>query len=137
MQLKNCTECGKVFVHPTRKLCNDCVNDIEKDFEKVKDFLWDKDSATIDEVHDKTGVPKKRIIKFIRNGRIMSLGLNFDFDLNCERCGKPISEGNYCQECSHELSEELNPGRKQPKPEKKKPKKDSNSKMYTADRHNK
>lgn len=103
MKIKNCAECGRVFVHPSRDICPLCYESEEEDFVKVKEYLWDKASSSVDVVHEKTGVSKERIIKFIRQGRILAAGLMVELLLACERCGEPITEGQYCQKCRDEL----------------------------------
>ncbi|AZR73905.1 hypothetical protein BBF96_11195 [Anoxybacter fermentans] len=131
MQLKNCIECGKVFVHPTMNICSECYEEEEKDFEKVKEYLWDKASASIDEIHKMTGVSKKRIIKFIKSGRITAGELNFENVLTCESCGEPIKEGRYCKKCSERLFKGLTEGLEEKKVEKSDTRK--SAKMYTAE----
>ncbi len=103
MQLKNCTECGRVFVHPSREICPACYEAEEQDFQKVKEFLRDKAHSSVDDVSDKTGVAKKRVIKFVRQGRLTAEGLDIELFLSCEGCGEPISEGRYCKECRDKL----------------------------------
>lgn len=103
MEIKNCQDCGKIFVHPSRDLCPDCYALEEEDFKKVKEFLWEKSTSTVDDLHAKTGVPVKRIVKFIRNGRIGGAGLKVDLYLSCESCGAPIMEGRFCRNCRERL----------------------------------
>ena len=79
----------------------------EDDFAKVKEFLWDKVSSSVDAVHEKTGVSKERIIQFIRQGRILAAGLEVEILLACERCGQSIAEGQYCKECRDQLIKSL------------------------------
>lgn len=137
MQLKNCHWCGKVFAHATDTVCQDCRIQEEKDFGKVFEFLKNKKNATIDAVHDETGVDKRRIIKFIRQGRLLTAsGQPFEIFVECEGCGDPIREGRLCDNCAQTIREEL----KRPlKKEKKEPRREfrKSGQMYTADRRTK
>lgn len=103
MKIKNCVDCGRVHVHPSRDICPLCYQSEEADFAKVKEYLWDKASSSVDAVHEKTGVSKERIIKFIRQGRILAAGLAAEILLACEKCGEPVIEGQYCEKCRDEL----------------------------------
>ena len=137
MELKNCSECGKIFVHPTRRICNDCYNLEELDFKKVKEFLWKKNKSTVEEVHENTGVSTKKITKFIREGRLNTGNLPFELYLHCESCGEPILEGNYCEACRTKMVRDFGgaaegQAKSQPKPNDATTKR--NSQMFTADR---
>ncbi|MFW6238873.1 MAG: TIGR03826 family flagellar region protein [Halanaerobiales bacterium] len=137
-EIKNCPKCGKLFSYDgVNKLCEVCRQEEETDFQKVKTYLWDNPNATIEEVHEKTGVKRERIIKFIREDRLIAEGLEITFDLECERCGTPIQSGRFCERCKKELVDGFSGDEKENKKSKKK-KKDTEIKqtgeMYTRDR---
>jgi len=73
MELKNCKKCAKVFIRKNRELCDKCYREEEKKYIKVKDYLWDNSKATIDEIHQATGISKNIIRKFVREGRFRRL----------------------------------------------------------------
>jgi ribosomal protein L32 len=52
-----------------------------------------------------TGVSKKRIIKFIKWGKINIEAMNALYP--CEFCGEPISTGRVCSNCKKKLHHEL------------------------------
>ena len=132
MQLKNCRWCGKVFAHPVDVVCPDCRQQEEEEFETVYQYLKKRRNATIDEVHEETGVDKRRIVKFIRQGRLMSdSGKPFDIFVNCESCGDPIREGRYCNRCTKTLQEEVEGLDPQEEPP---PRRRREDRMHTADR---
>jgi len=134
MDLRNCPRCGKIFAYDGKnKICNVCKNSEENEFQKVKDFLWDNPNATIEEVHNATEVERDLIIKFVREGRLVAEGLSFDFMIECERCGTPISSGRYCDKCQETLVEGFHTGPdKKKRPIKKRY--DSKGKMFLQDR---
>lgn len=138
LNLRNCPNCGKLYAKKSgHDVCPVCADSVEEDFKKVKDFLWDNPNATIEMVHSKTEVSRERIIKFIRDDRLIAEGLDLDFVVECERCGKLISHGRFCENCQDELVSGLSSGNKKIK-KKKSPKDDSGSKrMYLYERINK
>lgn len=101
MNLRNCVQCGKVFVYISRNICPECMDKEELMFEKVRDYLKENPGARIMEVNEKTEVPEDKIIKFLRDGRIVSESLGSG--LLCESCGAPISTGRTCAKCREEL----------------------------------
>lgn len=131
MKLKNCKECGRIFSHPSYDICERCRQKEEEEFRQVKEYLWDKKGATIEEVHEATGVERKKIIKFIREGRLIAEGLDVEIFVECKRCGEPILQGNYCSSCLKELEEGF--VNKKQKPLKKK-KRSGKERMYLKDR---
>jgi flagellar operon protein (TIGR03826 family) len=139
VELKNCQECGRVFVHPSRDLCQNCYDAEELDFNKVKEFLWNKMTSSVDEVSEMTGVSTKRVIKFIREGRFNLSGLRVDLTMPCEGCGEPITEGRFCRDCRDRIIDNLSAKDSsrqeyvpEPEPE---PKTKSRGIMFTAERH--
>lgn len=133
MDLRNCPKCGKLFAYNgTNKLCPVCRDTEEEKYQKVKDYLWDHPHATIEQVHKDTGVERELIIKFVRDGRLISEGIDFDFMIECERCGTPIASGRFCESCQKELIDGFAGGKKEKKEENRKSKR--NEKMFIADR---
>lgn len=135
MDLRNCPHCGKIFSYDgTSKVCNVCRNNEESDFQKVKDYLWDNPNATIEEVHTETEVERELIIKFVREGRLLSEGIDFDFMVECERCGLPIPSGRFCNKCQQELLNGFSSNKKKKTDKEDKPAKNANDKMFIANR---
>ncbi|MBF8437850.1 flagellar protein [Halanaerobiaceae bacterium Z-7014] len=135
MELRNCKECGKLFSPvASEDRCHVCRDDEEVQYQKVKDYLWDNPGATIDEVHEETGVDKDTIIQFVKDDRLIADGIDANFFVQCERCGKEIEKGRYCNSCKNELVDGLTKGiaKKKKEIDKKSGKKDQ--KMYTSDR---
>jgi len=106
MNLRNCRRCGKVYAYDGFDLCHDCRMIDEKDFEKVRAYLDENPSADINEISEKTEISTKKIIKFLREGRL-ELKDESNSLLLCERCGKPIRKGRFCEKCTAQLEREL------------------------------
>ncbi|MCK4257403.1 MAG: hypothetical protein KAX49_00400 [Halanaerobiales bacterium] len=104
MELKNCKECRKVFVHPVREICQDCFEQEDKDFEKVREFLQDASTSSIEEIHEHTEVKTKKIMKFVRQGRLNRAGLKVKVYANCQGCGEPVDgDEEYCPACKDRM----------------------------------
>jgi hypothetical protein len=72
----------------------------------IKDLVSDsKHIFHVDELHEKTGIPMKRIIKFIRQGRLQFA--NIGSVLVCESCGEQVEEGRYCSTCKAKMLQGL------------------------------
>lgn len=106
MNLSYCPRCGKLFARGIREVCVACTENIEKEYEKVVEYLRKYRSATIYEVSEATEVSTKQITKFIREGRISTDGMP-NLSISCEVCGKPIREGNMCASCRSKLQRDI------------------------------
>jgi len=114
MGLKNCPECGRLFMDNPAGLCLDCVRQEEKDSDKVGEFLRDKKRATIEEIHEATEVKHKIILKMIKSGRLFG---DVAVYYPCESCNEPISEGRVCTSCRNKILSQVKPVAKvDPKP---------------------
>ncbi|SDN02272.1 flagellar operon protein TIGR03826 [Fictibacillus solisalsi] len=107
-ELKNCPNCGNLFVKHLRVLCDTCYKKEEAMFEKVASYIRKKENrqATLHEVQESTGVPEAKITSFIRQGRIQVAHLPH-FYYECEMCEQLINEGRLCQSCKMEIRTEL------------------------------
>ncbi|OPJ56057.1 TIGR03826 family flagellar region protein [Alkalithermobacter paradoxus] len=107
MELINCRKCGRAFGSVNgEQYCSKCRDDDHDDFIKVRDYLYDNPGATVKEVSEETGVSEKKILKFLKEERI-EIADEANAILSCERCGKSIKSGKYCQKCKTELQKEL------------------------------
>ncbi|WP_425058510.1 hypothetical protein SCACP_31650 [Sporomusa carbonis] len=110
MGLGNCPECGKLYLENTALLCPDCYRKQEADAEKVIEYLKDVDKATLEEIHQATGVKHKIILRLIRSGRIIGNSISYP----CESCGTLIDEGRLCEKCSKNILDQLKPDERPP-----------------------
>lgn len=106
MNIKNCTRCGKIYNYDGFRICPSCRRDDEQDFQKVKEYLYEYPGANISEVEEATGVDSKKIIDFLREGRL-EVGEGSNLVLECENCGVSIRTGRFCEKCASGLQREL------------------------------
>lgn len=137
MTMKNCSECGRIFAHPTSSICQDCKREDERDFEKVRDFLREYKDTDINVVSERTGVSVNKITRYLREGRLLSSGLSSSLNIQCERCDAPIQSGRYCESCKHDLHKDMETTKRETsekKSAKEKGKKKKKERMFIYDR---
>ncbi len=106
VNLGNCPRCGRLFANNFRDICPSCIKGIEEEYEKCLKYLREEKTATIQEVHEATGVSIRQITKFIKEGRI-SVANNPNMMYPCEVCGVLIREGNMCDSCRTRLTRDF------------------------------
>ncbi len=105
-KMKNCSSCGKVFVSINNaRICMDCRAKEEQWERSIVEFVRDHPKSTIAEIVEATGVQEPVIRRMIREGRFVSSGIDLYYP--CEKCGSPISKGQYCDKCQKEMRDEL------------------------------
>lgn len=107
MEVKNCKRCGRIYQYIGGKpLCYDCKEDDEKDFQRVKEYLYEHPNASMSAVSEATDISIATIRQYLRDERlIISDGSLIGID--CERCGASIKTGRYCKPCGAELATDL------------------------------
>ncbi|MGO4888794.1 TIGR03826 family flagellar region protein [Anaerobacillus sp. MEB173] len=107
-QLMNCPNCGKLFVKALREVCNECHNEVEKQFQTVYQYVRKKENrmASMKEVTEATGVPERKITMWIRQGRLQIAQFP-NLAYPCDSCGAPIREGKICVSCKGKLKKDL------------------------------
>lgn len=109
--IRNCKQCGKLFQYTgVSKICPKCAREDEELFKIVKEYLYDHPGANIMEVSEETGVEEDRILRYLRQGKLEISGEGGSLILDCERCGKAIRTGRFCDACAHEIEVELKSG---------------------------
>lgn len=103
--LRNCSECGRVFAYQGRNICNKCLEKEDGDYAIVRRYVRDHPGASVPEVAEATNIDEEKILQFIRDGRLIKRGSTYT--TLCERCGKTISSGKYCENCLRELGAEI------------------------------
>ncbi|WP_425448020.1 TIGR03826 family flagellar region protein [Dethiothermospora halolimnae] len=134
MELKNCKKCGRIYAYDGYDSCSRCRQSDEEEFRRVKEYIYEHPGATIHEVSEETEVSKNKILKFLRAGRLEIKGDDANLILDCERCGKSIKTGRFCNQCTAEMQREFKSAvapKKSPENERKKREDD---RMYIAKR---
>lgn len=103
--VKQCRQCGKLFQSLGSGMCPDCVEEVDRCFKVVKNYLYDHPDANVFEIARDTGVGEKMVLSFLKEGR---LSINAtEGILLCEKCGIPISAGRFCSKCQNMLASAL------------------------------
>jgi len=105
MNIIQCTFCKKPFQTLGRKICGECLEQIDKDFITVRDYIYEHKNTDMDKVSEETGVSKQIILYLLKEGRlILDDESGGGGVLRCEVCKKPISSGRLCRDCKSKVS---------------------------------
>jgi flagellar operon protein (TIGR03826 family) len=108
-EITNCPRCGSLFLKTKfRDVCEKCYQEEEKLYDKVYKFLRKRENraATVSRVVEVTGVDEELIYKWVRKGRLKpAVFPNMGYP--CDNCGKIITKGKLCQDCSNQLQKDL------------------------------
>ena len=113
MNATNCPRCGRVFVRSTKSICDSCVKEEEANFERVRAYVKEYPNRPIKEVSDECEVPVKRILQYVREGRI-DASPGIAANITCSKCGKPVMKGNMCEKCAVNLNMQIVGMKKEP-----------------------
>ncbi len=107
MNLANCSRCGRVYtlVPGGRDLCPACIKEEDDNYLKIFHYLSTRPSATAQEIAQATEVDIKEIYRYVRENRLRLV--QGDTGLRCESCGMPVSQGKMCENCTKNLSKEI------------------------------
>ncbi|MCR5650334.1 MAG: hypothetical protein K6F86_04065 [Lachnospiraceae bacterium] len=117
MPVLNCRKCNKIFstLAGFNTVCPECRKKDEEDFKRVKSFVWDHPGVTVDEAAEICNVSPKDIKEWLREERLsLADGSVADF-LTCDRCGKPILKGRFCEKCKADMVTDLKHATEKPK----------------------
>jgi len=99
IQYKNCKRCGKPFsTILDYNICPDCTKEEERRFQRARDFIFDNNSAKMDEVIEFCNVTRTELTRWIREERLV-LAEDSPLLLPCENCNTPIHGGRFCYAC--------------------------------------
>ncbi|MCL2616816.1 MAG: hypothetical protein FWD96_04135 [Defluviitaleaceae bacterium] len=103
MNVKNCPECGKMYMQNSFGMCDACRLGEEAGFQAIKDYISEHPNSTVIEVSQETGVRINRIMGYIREGRLMATP-GMASDITCRSCGKAVEKGNFCDSCTVKMN---------------------------------
>ncbi|MCL2618022.1 MAG: hypothetical protein FWD98_03095 [Defluviitaleaceae bacterium] len=107
MNVKNCPSCGRMFV-PTSssKVCDPCKHSDEAGFNSIKEFIEEYPNSTMGEVSNATGVSIKKILNYVREGRLVATETMMT-EIGCKSCGQPVKTGNFCEDCALKMNKDI------------------------------
>jgi len=106
--VRNCKKCGKIYSHlGGPPLCPACRKEEEDDFKRVKEYLYENPGASITQVSTELNISIEKIKRFLREGRLEITNEDGNLLLECEKCGKSIKSGRYCEACEREMTARL------------------------------
>ena len=123
MDVRQCKMCGRLYQFIRTRYCIDCADKIDRMFIQVRDYLYKHPRADIQEIAERTKVPERSVLDFLREERLVIDMREGSGSLKCEQCGKAIGSGRYCSGCQQELGKAMASQLPQstPDPMKKKP----------------
>jgi len=107
MNIVQCQFCKKPFVSISGRICPECLEQIDKDFITVRDYIYEHKHSNIDIIAKETEVAKQIIIHLLKEGRLIIDSPDGDGLLVCEMCKKPINTGRMCKECMGKVSSSM------------------------------
>ena len=64
--LRNCSECGRLFAYQGRDICSRCLEGEDEEYMVVRRYVRDHPGASVFEVADETGVEEEKILQFLK-----------------------------------------------------------------------
>ena len=105
MEVKNCKNCGRLFNYiggAYKSLCPACIDRLEEKFQEVKKYVEEHPGAGMNEISEELDVSTKQIEKWVREERLCFAD-DSPIGLECEKCGKMIKTGRFCDLCRVEM----------------------------------
>ncbi len=134
MEVRNCKRCKRLFNYTDRsKYCPACMEAIEEEFHKAKEYIYKHPGAGIHEVSEELEIEIGLIKQWIREERL-ALSSASDGVITCESCGASITTGRFCEKCKSQLTNNLSQAvTRKPAPEPQKSKKSERDRMRFLD----
>ena len=137
MNVRNCRRCRRLFNYVVGPIyCPACREEMEKEYQTVRKYIQEHPHVDIRTVSEECNVDSGQIRQWVREER-----LEFSDDstvgLNCEKCGKMIKSGRFCEDCKRTMTQSFNnvmaAGRGTVAAQKPEPKKKDSPKMRFLD----
>ena len=114
MDVKNCKNCGRLFNYIAGPpYCPACRDDLEKKFQKAKEFIRNTAHCTVQMVSEECEIPENLIKQWVREERLVFTD-GMAAGITCENCGEPIVTGRFCVKCKNEMMSGLNDAIRKP-----------------------
>lgn len=116
MEVRNCRACGRLFnyIQGGSFLCQACLEELEDKFDVAKNYIRENKSAGMHEVAEAADVSVKQIEKWVREERL-AFADDSPVGIACEKCGKMIRSGRFCDLCKNSMANHLSELYEQPK----------------------
>ena len=88
------------------RYCDNCKEFDLRDFDAVRNYIFEHGTATMVEVTMATGVEMKYIEQYLREGRL-EIPENSKIFIKCELCNVDIRFGRYCKDCAVKMSKDF------------------------------
>lgn len=103
MDVRSCRNCGRLFNYlQGPPICPACRKKLEDKFERVKDYIREHETATMQEISDDNDVSVKQIKQWVREERLV-FSEDSPLGLECEGCGTIIKTGRFCEKCKRKM----------------------------------
>jgi len=99
MEIKGCRKCRKLFQFVGKYVCPACELEHEQLFAAVRDYIYLRPTATMDNIVENTGATELDVLGWLREGRLI-LDSMAGYALKCETCGTRIRTGRLCEDCN-------------------------------------
>ena len=104
MNVKNCRKCRRIFNYVMGPiLCQNCREAEEAKFQEVKKYVQENRRCGMQEVSEACDVTLNQIQQWLREERLV-LSDESPMGIGCEKCGKMIKSGRFCQECVKQMT---------------------------------
>ena len=103
-KVETCLRCTRLFQYVGFGVhyCTRCKEIDSKDYELVKQYIYEHPKCNMEQVEEHTGVPIKVQERYLREGRI-EITEDSPIFIKCEMCKEDIRYGYYCVECAQKL----------------------------------
>ena len=129
MEVRNCRECGKMFNYMGgMPICSACMKKLDEKFNEVKEYIYEHPGVGIQQVSEEMEVSVNLIKKWVREERL-TFTEGSGVGIDCERCGRTILSGRFCEECKRKVTNQLDHAYDKPKAAPSAKKKDAGAKM--------
>lgn len=106
MDVRNCPRCKKLFPFINSSICPDCQLSEEEEFKRLREFIDNHPTNSLQEISKETKIPTKEITRYIREGRL-KINNSSGIEIHCAKCGKKIFTGKFCESCVVSLKADI------------------------------